>query len=66
MKIYSIKHLCQFIKKGCKICYFSPLRDSKLVPYICKFGVTKFVISVIFNKDLLKILLGAPQNFAIS
>lgn len=67
MKI-SIKHFCHFVEKGCKICYFPLLQDLQLVCCICKFFVTKFVtcITVKFHKDLLRILLGAQQNFAIS
>ena len=52
--------------KRCKFHYIFPQGDSKSVRYIRKFVISEFVITVTFNKDLLRILPGNQKNFVIS
>lgn len=50
-------------KKDVNFVNFLPLRDLKLVCYIPKFVKTEFVMSVKFDKDLLRIFPETSQNF---
>lgn len=52
--------------KSVKFLHYSPIQDSESVRYICKFILSKFIMTVIFCKDLLRILPETKKKITIS